>query len=42
MKEVPSQGRPRGPGGRWGTELDAEGIAVADISGGLLNARRWS
>src|ERR1700719_1597100 len=30
MKEVPTMGRPRGPGGRWGVAL------VADISRELL------
>src|SRR5437016_7392674 len=36
MKEVPSHGRPRGPGGRWGIGLVADGIAVADMSRELL------
>src|SRR5882762_8968677 len=36
MKEVPSQGRPRGPGGRGGLEFVADGIAVADMSRELL------
>src|SRR5882762_3309847 len=36
MKEVPSQGRPRGPGGRGGIEFVADGIAVADMSRELL------
>src|SRR6267142_7175729 len=36
MKEVPSQGRPRGPGGRVGVALDAGAVAVADMSRELL------
>src|SRR5882757_8136539 len=36
MKEVPSQGRPRGPGGRGGIGFVADGIAVADMSRELL------
>jgi hypothetical protein len=42
MKEVPNQGRPRGPGGRGGIEFVADGTAVEDMSRELLGHVFWS
>jgi hypothetical protein len=39
MKDVPTMGRPRGPGGRLGVGAGVEAVAVADISRELLDTK---